>query len=73
MAAGRLSRLPAFSGSSMSGGGGISGGATAAGGRKTGGGGTYARGGCDFWNQQDVLPNDNARMRGSSRDLAMVY
>ena len=42
-------------------------------GRATGGGGTNTLGGVDFWNQHDVLPNDNARMKGSSRDLSMVY
>ena len=60
-------------GASISGGAGNSGCLVATRGRATGGGGTKTLGGGDFRNQHEVLPNDNARMTGSSRDLTMVY
>ena len=60
-------------GRSIAGGEGNSGCMGATWGRKTGGGGTKALGGGDLCNQHEVLPNDNARMKGSSRDLSMVY
>jgi hypothetical protein len=73
MAAGMLPVTVASSGISISGGGGNSGCTVATLGRAAGAGGTKTLGGVDFWNQHEVLPNDNARMKGSSRDLAMVY
>lgn len=73
MAAGMTSVIAASCGRSISGGGGNSGCTVATGGRATGGGGTNTLGGVDLRNQHEVLPNDNARMNGSSRDLAMVY
>ncbi len=62
----------ASSGMSISGGGGNSGCAVATLGRAAGGGGTNTLGGVDFRNQHEVLPSDNARMNGSSRNLSMV-
>ena len=73
MVAGMPSVIAASWGRSISGGEGNSGGTVATGGRKTGGGGTNTLGAGDLRNQHEVLPNDNARMTGSSRDLAMVY
>ena len=73
MAAGISPVTVASSGKSISGGGGNSGCVVATLGRAAGGGGTNTLGGVDVRNQHEVLPNDNARMTGSSRDLAMVY
>ena len=73
MAAGMPPVTTASSGRSIFGGEGNSGCTVATLGRAAGGGGTNTLGGVDFWNQQEVLPNDNARIKGSSRDLAMVY
>ena len=72
MAAGMLSVIAESSGRSISGGSGSWGGAVATTGRGTGGGGTKTLGGVDFRNQHEVLPSDNAKMRGSSRNLSMV-
>ncbi len=72
MVAGMPPVTVASSGISISGGEGNSGCVAATLGRAAGGG-TNTRGGVDFWNQHEVLPNDNARMKGSSRDLYMVY
>jgi hypothetical protein len=73
MAAGIPSVTVASSGTSIAGGGGNSGCSVATLGRAAGGGGTNTLGGVDCRNQHEVLPNDNARMTDSSRDLAMVY
>ena len=73
IATGIPSMMLASCGSSISGGGGNSGCVRATLGRAAGGGGTNTRGGVYFRSQHEVLPNDNARMTGSSRDLAMVY
>ena len=73
MAAGMPPVTVASSGISISGGGGSSGCVVATLGRAAGAGGTNTRGGVDLWNQHEVLPNDNARMKGTSRDLYMVY
>ena len=72
MVAGILSTVLASSGMSITGGGGNSGCAVATLGRTVGGGGTNTRGGVDFRNKHEVLPSDNARMIGSSRNLSMV-
>jgi len=62
----------ASSGISMSGGGGNSGCVVATLGRAASGGGTNTLGGVDLRNQHEVLPSDNARMNGISRNLSMV-
>ncbi len=72
MAAGMPLVTVASSGTSTSGGGGNSGCTVATLGRAAGGGGTNTRGGVDFRNKHEVLPSDNARMNGSSRNLRMV-
>jgi len=72
MAAGMPPVTVASSGMSISGGGGNSGCVMATLGRTAGGGGTNTLGGVDFLNQHEVLPSDNARMKGSSRNLSMV-
>ena len=72
MAAGMLPVTVASSGRSTSGGEGNSGCVVATLGRTTGGGGTNTRGGMDFRSQHEVLPSDNVRMNGSSRNLSMV-
>jgi hypothetical protein len=43
------------------------------GGRKIGGGGTNTLGGGDLPNLHEVLPSDNARIKGKSSDLRMAY
>jgi len=61
------------SGMSISGGEGNSGCSAATVGFGVAGGGTNTLGGGDLWKKHDVLPDDNARMKGSSRDLNMVH
>jgi hypothetical protein len=72
MVAGMPPVTVASSGSLISGGGGKSGCVVATLGRAAGGGGTNTLGVGDFRNQHEVLPNDNARMKGSIRNLSMV-
>jgi hypothetical protein len=72
MAAGTPPTAVESSGRSISGGGGNSGCTVATRGRDAGGGGTKTLGGVDWRNQHEVLPSDNARMKGTSRDLNMV-
>ena len=65
--------IAASCGASMSGGGGNSGCTGITRGRATVGGGTNTLSCGDLRNQHEVLPNDAARMKGSSRDLTMIY
>ncbi len=75
--AGKLSGKPSTCGisesNSTSGAAGISGTTLATLGRAAGGGGTNTRAAVFFWNQHDVVPNDMARINGSSRNLDMLH